>query len=255
MLSRGFAESGNPAETQKTILIVDDENETLNLHTRMVQTQYPNSQIIQAHNGREALQAVRQRRPDLILLDLMMPEIDGFTVLETMQQDEVSRNIPVIVLTGQALTSADMERLNCGVTSVLGKGMYSVQETMKHVTDALIRRRRAGSETQRVVLKAMAYLHTNYSASITRKDVADYVGLSERHLTRCFNQELGLTPMTYLNRYRVKQAKELLKTGRKSIAEIAEIVGFSSGGYFTRVFRDEVGLSPRDFMRSKGDTA
>jgi len=251
MLSRGILEGGAPSENKKTILIVDDDSEILGLHSRMVQAQYPKSEIILAHNGREALQVIRKQRPDLVLLDLMMPEIDGFTVLEMMQKDDISRNIPVVVLTGQALSEGDMQRLNCGVTSVLGKGLYTVQETMNHVIDGLNRRRKAGSETQRIVLKAMTYLHANYAAPITRKDVAEYAGLSERHLTRCFNLELGLTPMTYLNRYRVRQAKELLETGHKSMAEIAEIVGFSSGGYFTRVFRDEVGLSPRDYARGK----
>ena len=61
--------------------------------------------------------------------------------------------------------------------------------------------------------------------------------------------------MTYLNRYRVKQAKDWLKSGHKSITQIADEVGFSSSGYFTRVFRDEVGVSPRDFMKGKFKTS
>jgi signal transduction histidine kinase/CheY-like chemotaxis protein/ABC-type sugar transport system substrate-binding protein len=251
LLAQGIVKDSAAPGSQKTILIVDDEAAILEMHARMVQAQFPNCPILLAHNGREALKLIRQQRPDLVLLDLMMPEMDGFAVLKTMQQEEISRNIPIIVLTGQALSEEDMERLNCGVANVLGKGIYTATETMQHLSDALLRRRKAGSETQRIVFKAIAYLHANYSAQITRKDLAEYVGLSERHLTRCFNLELGLTPMTYLNRYRVQQAKTLLEAGRKSIAEIAEKVGFSSGGYFTRVFQDEVGISPRDYAKGK----
>jgi len=97
----------------------------------------------------------------------------------------------------------------------------------------------------------MAYIHTFYTEPISRSDVAAHVGLSERHLTRCFHQETGLTPITYLNRYRVKQAKALLDAGDKGITEVAVEVGFSSSSYFTRVFRDEVGVSPRAYLQSR----
>jgi YesN/AraC family two-component response regulator len=247
LLSQEMLKGSDSLTEQKTILIVDDESDVLDLHSRMVRAQFPNCQILLAHNGQEALRSMRQSRPDLILLDLMMPEVDGFTVLEVMQKDETTRNIPVIVLTGQALSAEDVKRLNFGVTSVLGKGMYSQEETLSHLKNALNHRRKASSETQKIVLKALAYIHANYACQITRKDMAEHVGLSERHLTRCFNLELGLTPMTYLNRFRVKQAKQLLERGPRKISEIAEKVGFSSGGYFSRVFRDVVGISPRDY--------
>jgi transcriptional regulator GlxA family with amidase domain len=75
--------------------------------------------------------------------------------------------------------------------------------------------------------------------------------MSERHLNRCFQQEIGVSPIVYLNRYRIKQAKNLLETSNKDITTIALDVGFTSSGYFTRVFREEVGVSPRNFLRSK----
>jgi AraC-like DNA-binding protein len=98
-------------------------------------------------------------------------------------------------------------------------------------------------------LKAVVYIHSHYAEPITRRDVADFVGLSERHLTRCFRQEMGITPITYLNRYRINQAKVLLGAGKKGITEVALDVGFSSSGYFTRVFRQEVGVAPSAFVR------
>jgi AraC-like DNA-binding protein len=79
--------------------------------------------------------------------------------------------------------------------------------------------------------------------------VASHVGVSARHLTRCFQQEVGLSPIAYLNRYRVRQAKQLLEAGDSSITEVAEAVGFASSGYFTDAFRREVGMSPREYQR------
>ena len=130
--------------------------------------------------------------------------------------------------------------------------MFSVDETLQHLSKALANKRKSGSEAQHIALKAMAYIHTFYTEPISRRDVATHVGLSERHLTRCFHQETGLTPITYLNRYRVKQAKALLDAGKMGITEVAVEVGFSSSSYFTRVFRDEVGVSPRTYLQGQG---
>jgi signal transduction histidine kinase/CheY-like chemotaxis protein len=251
LVSQGLLNKENDDGSEKKILIVDDEPGILELHSRILNDQLPEYRIYVAQNGREALEIIRQERPALVLLDLMMPEMDGFAVLEAMRKDELSRNIPVVVVTGQALNNDDMARLNCGVASVLGKGMFSVEETLEHVSAALAHRKKPGSEAQRMVLKAMAYIHAHFAEPISRHDVAAHVGLSERHLTRCFNREVGMTPITYLNRYRVRQAKNLLETTAKGITEVALEVGFSNSGYFTRVFREEVGVSPRAYLQTK----
>lgn len=251
LMCQGLLGEEDSAGAEKRILVVDDDSGVLEIHVRMVEAQSSDYQVLRAHNGKQALDVIQQEQPDLVLLDLMMPELDGFGVLEAMREEETSRNIPVVVLTGQVLTEEDMARLNRGVASVLGKGLFSVEETLEHVASALERKQKAGPEAQRLVLKAMAYIHTHYAEPVSRSDVAAYVGLSERHLTRCFRQEVGVTPIAYLNRYRVRQAKALLKAGDRSITEIAMEVGFSTGGYFTRVFRQEVGMSPRAYQQGE----
>lgn len=90
-----------------------------------------------------------------------------------------------------------------------------------------------------------------YTHPLTRQDIAHYVGMSEDYLTHCFRQELGTTPVEYLNRYRVLQARHLLAESDKSITNIALEVGFSSSSYFSRVFRKEVGQSPEEYRRLK----
>lgn len=250
IISKGILKQGGNIDGRKSILVVDDEPGILDMHARIVEAQLPDYHVLRAKDGREALQIIQQERPALVLLDLMMPELDGFAVLEEMRKSDQTRNIPVVVITGQALTEEDMSRLNSGAASVLGKGMFSVEETLEHIATALAHKRKPGSETQRIALKAMAYIHAYYAEPISRRDMADHVGLSERHLTRCFHQEVGMTPITYLNRYRVKQARALLEAGDKGITKIAVEVGFSSSSYFTRVFREEVGVSPRAYLQS-----
>ena len=234
----------------RTILVVDDDLNTLEMHARIVQAHSPSHRVVTAGNGLEALDVLQRERIDLVLLDLMMPELDGFGVLEAMREKETMREIPVIVLTGQVLTERDMARLNRGVATVLSKGLFSLEETLAHVDIALERNRKLSGEAQRLVRQAMAYLHEHYADSISRADLARHVALSADYLTFCFRKELGVTPIAYLNRYRVNQAKQLLTDTCKSITEIALEVGFSDSGYFSRIFRREVGMSPEAYRQA-----
>jgi len=248
LLGQGLLDTQGEAPEARKILVVDDDPNILAMHTRMVQAQSAHYHVLQAHNGREALRILHQEQPDLVLLDLMMPELDGFGVLEAMRDDPLTQHIPVVILTAQVLTEADMARLNRGMVSILSKGLFSAEETLQHIETLLARRRKTVLDVQRLVHKAMAFIHTHYMGPLTRGGIAAHVGLSERHLTRCFQQEVGVTPMTYLNRYRIQQAKALLDAGDMGITEVAMAVGFSSGGYFTRVFRQEMGVSPRAYQ-------
>ncbi len=232
-----------------TILVVDDDPATLEMHARIIAMWSAECHILKASNGREALALLQQSSPDLVLLDLMMPELDGFGVLEAMRSDERSRDIPVLVLTGQSLTLEDMTKFNSGVTNILKKGLFSVEETLSHVATALSRSETPGDGRQRVVRKAMAYVDKHYRETISLKNVAHGVGISKEYLARCFHQEMGITLVIYLNRYRVNRAKTLLEQGGHSLTEVALEVGFSSSTYFSRVFRQEVGISPSEYER------
>ena len=238
----------------RTVLVVDDDPGILDLHARIVQSHVPGCQILKACNGQEALEMMARERPDLVLLDLMMPGISGVEVLETMRERELTRDVPVIVLTAQTLTGQDMARLQRGVAAVMGKGLFSTTEVLAQVEAALVRSKRLGSEAQRVVRQAMAYIHEHYMEPVSREELAHRVDLSVRHLNRCFQQETGVAIMTYLNRYRIQQAKGLLEKGSHTVAQVAMAVGFSDSSHFIRVFRQEVGVSPGAYQRGDRPT-
>ena len=237
-----------PSDALQTVLVVDDDPGILDMHSRLiVQTGH---RVITARNGREALEAIERTRPDLILLDLMMPDMDGFAVMDTLRTREAVRDIPVIVLTARALSEADLERCNRGVATILGKGLFSAEETLRHIEAALARQPTLGRATRQLIRQAMVYIHKRYAEPISRETIADTIGISADYLTDCFRQELGVTPTIYIRRYRIRQACELLRNTDYSITQIAMSVGFSDSAHFSRTFQREIGLTPRAYRRS-----
>jgi signal transduction histidine kinase/DNA-binding response OmpR family regulator len=241
-------------KTIQTILIIDDEPGILEMHSRMVQGELPNSQVLVARDGRQGLELMREFVPDLVLLDLMMPVLDGFGVLKAMQEEMTLRNIPVIILSGHVITEDEMSRLSQGVAAVLGKGIFSRQEILERIQNTLARNKRLGTEAQRLVHQAMAFIHENFKQSISRRDIAQHLCVNEQYLSRCFNKELGIAPMGYLSRYRIEQAKLLLEKRNLSITQVALEVGLSSQSYFSRLFQHETGITPSAYQRGERST-
>ncbi len=252
-LAQALERQGITAGRKKrvTILVVEDDPGIQDLHARIVRAHVQGCRVIGASNGAEALGIMSNLTPDLVLLDLMMPQVDGFAVLEQMRQSHHTRNVPVIVLTAQLLTGTEMARLQRGVVAVLRKELFSEAEVLTQVEAALAHSKRLGSEAQRVARLAMAYIHEHYAEMMSREALAAAVGVSERYLTRCVKQETGITPVVYLNRYRVRQACRLLETGHMNITEVALACGFNDSTYFGKVFRAEMGISPRAFQRGQ----
>jgi signal transduction histidine kinase/AraC-like DNA-binding protein len=248
-LAKELERIGEPRDQKQTVLVVDDDPGILDMHSRLVEQ--TGRQAVTARNGREALNLIEQHIPDLVLLDLTMPEMDGFAVLDELRTRESTRDIPVIILTARLLSDADLERCNRGVAIILGKGLFSAQETLGHLEAALARQHTLNRATQYLIRKAMAYIHTHFSEELNREEIAEHVGISADYLTDCFRQELGITPSTYIRRYRIRQACELLRNTDQSITQIAQAVGFSDSAHFARTFQREMNMTPRDFRRSK----
>ena len=134
---------------------------------------------------------------------------------------------------------------------MLRKELFTDTEVLAQVAAALAHSKRLGGEAQRIARLAMAFIHEHYTETIPREVLAAEVGVSERHLTLCFRQETGITPVAYLNRTRIRQARTLLETTSMNVTEVAMACGFGDSTYFGKVFRQEVGLSPRAFQQGR----
>jgi threonine synthase len=114
------------------VLVVDDTSEARRLIRRILQSQ-GDFEIFEATNGREAIELVRKELPDLVILDLMMPEVNGFDVVEELRNNPETANIPVIVATAKELTVDEKSRLQGHIQSLMLKGDFLNDEFLDEV--------------------------------------------------------------------------------------------------------------------------
>ncbi len=123
-LSRLLKRYRRPDTSQPIALVVDDNADARGLLRQLLQ--HESWQVMEADNGVTALRRVTERRPDLILLDLIMPELDGFGFLTELRKTDAWRDLPVVVVTAMELSPVDRQRLNGGVQQVLQKGSFDI---------------------------------------------------------------------------------------------------------------------------------
>ncbi len=232
------------------ILVVDDDPQARGLYERLLTEAFPGVPLQFASDGQVALELLATLIPSLVILDLMMPRVDGFTVLEHIRKEPRLQLIPVLVMSGKLLTEDDARRLDYARVVFHSKDMLAPDEALAALRNVLNDSERLPQPTSALVKQIIAYLHQNYASALNRQHIARFVGVSERYLSEIFKQEIGLSPWEVLNRFRIQRARELLKMTDDSITDIAAQVGFDDPSYFGRVFNQQVGLSPKQYRQT-----
>jgi signal transduction histidine kinase/AraC-like DNA-binding protein/ABC-type sugar transport system substrate-binding protein len=236
-----------PIEPGGSILIVDDDPQAREMYQRLIAAELPDYSAHTADGGAAALAFLAHTTPSLVILDLLMPDVDGFSVLAHMRSDRRTRHIPVLVISGQMLSLKDVERLDHALVTFHSKGMLSEQETSARVQRALTDHNALSQSTSTLVKRAVAYMQQHFARDISRQEIAGAVGISQNYLSRIFQHELGISPWEYLSRYRIRQAQNLLRDTTDSITDVSAQDGFEDPAYFSRVFRKQIGHSPQHY--------
>jgi signal transduction histidine kinase/AraC-like DNA-binding protein len=239
-----------PEAESGSVLIVDDDPRARELTRAAVQQGLPDYAVHTAVNGVDGLQAMLEQLPDLVVLDLMMPEMDGFEMLEQMRANERTRHVPVVILSSRQLSLADVQRLERYTAVTLrNKDIFTQDEIAASLHQTLFHTDALPPQTSILIKQSVAYLHQNFARPLTRQIIADELGMSEDYFSRSFSKELGISPWDYLNRYRIAQAKLRLTTTNHSLHSISRQVGFTDSAYFSRVFSRIVGESPSVYRK------
>jgi signal transduction histidine kinase/DNA-binding response OmpR family regulator len=257
------APDGEPPD-RTTVLVVDD-NPDVRAYVRSVLG--GSYRVIEAGDGRAGLEVALAALPDLVVADVMMPELDGLALGRALRTDPMTDAIPLILLTARAAPEDQVAGFDSGADGYLLKP-FEPSVLVAQVAGLLAQRRRlrdrfrqgeavppatAPSEPSPLDLRLRPLIESRLSQPGFGPDaLADAAGLSYHQLYRALRDELATTPSRYIRTVRVECAAELLGRGEGSITEVAYAVGFESLSYFRRAFRERFGSSPSDHLAARG---
>lgn len=248
-----------------TILLVDDEEEILDFLERIFRSKYT---LFKAENGREALSLLHSENIQLVVSDVMMPELNGFELCKAIKGNFELSHIPVILLTAKNTIQAKVEGLELGADAYIEKP-FSKEHLSAQIASLLTNRvmiREYFANSPLIHMKTMAHskadehflekLHETIDKNLEDTDLdveklAKILNITRITLYRKIKATTNLSPIELITVTRLKKAAELLLQGAYRVYEVADMVGFSSQSNFARSFSKQFGMSPTDYLQTR----
>lgn len=245
-----------------TVLVVDDNADVRAYLRSHLNAEYG---VLEAANGKAGLAAVRRHKPDLVLSDVMMPEMDGYDLCRKLKADDRLSHIPIVLITARADEESTLEGLGLGADDYLAKP-FNAEELLLRVEHLIAVRKqlRARFSDEVVVRPSEVVVSSEEAAFLERvREVveahlgdpnftvswlAEEVGLSRRQLHRRLKEATSLSPTGYLRMMRLERAAQLLEQQAGPVSQIAYAVGFNDAEYFSKRFRQAFGVVPSEYM-------
>jgi signal transduction histidine kinase/DNA-binding response OmpR family regulator len=256
--------TGRQPSTTFRVLIVDDDEELARFVAQELASYY---YFAMSHNGKDGLKELLTNDYDLVISDVMMPEMDGFTMLRMIRTNVNISHLPVIMLTSKSDIGNRLEGLEKGADAYLTKpfNVSELHATIDNLIATRLRLRGKFSGSQKPIDKVKQIeVKGNDEQLMERiiKSVNDHLsdsdfgvdticqdaGISRAHLHRKMKEMTGIPVSEFIRNIRMEQAARLLKEQKLNITQVAYTVGFSSLPYFSAVFRKHFGISPREFI-------
>lgn len=249
-------------DTLKKILVVDDDTEVAHYLKVLLSPTY---RVICRFNAEDAFKAVNEEAPDLVLSDVVMPGTDGYTLCRKIKEDLQLCHTPVILVTAKANMEDQVEGLNTGADAYVTKpfdptylqALIQSQLKNREKVRALLGRNTQTDAIADDVLSPQdnAFMTELYSLmenelSNPELDISHMTELLKISRTKFYYKVKGLTgenPSSFFKTYKLNRAAELIKEGKYSISEIADMTGFSTHSYFSKAFKKQFGIAPSEY--------
>ncbi len=209
-------------------------------------------------NGRELLMKMEEERPDIIITDIRMPVMDGLEVCRYVY--ETCPETQVILLTAYSEFEYAKKAVSYGACEYVLK-VSVLEELPKAVQKAVEKLRRsheetagknAGTETMVTLYKQVEqYIEQNYTKRISLDEIAGDLHANRSYLSRLYKEKTGMNLFDVILKKRIEAAKDLLLNTEMKTYEISDAVGFDNAGYFSKVFKKQTGVSPKEFRNGK----
>jgi DNA-binding response OmpR family regulator len=259
--------------SMKNILIVDDSAFEQRILMDMLSEQP--YRISVAFNGLQGYQLAMADHPDLILLDVRMPNMDGYTACRLLKANPETHDIPVIFLSGADADSERIMGLQIGGVDYVSKPFSPGELSARIQVHLNLMPRASGSapdiaeravaaegplDTDAVIVQAAKRLITDNLATLpSLAEIARSVGTYREKLSQIFREQTGMTVFTFIREERIARGVELLGQTEIDVQDIAFLIGFNNAGNFATAFRERMGVTPSAYRQSiqerKGATA
>lgn len=257
--------SGN----KRTIILVVEDDEDIRKYIRKeLENRY---HVEEAVNGAAGLTKAKKILPDLVITDVMMPEMTGTEMCRRLKTDPETSHIPVIILTAQADLEHRIEGLETGADSYIPKPfnikhmnvriekLIALRQTLKDRFSKSLNMEAQEvtltSTDERLLQHAIDYIRNNMEdPELSVEAMSKALGLSRTHLHRKLKALTNQSPIEFIKVIRMKQAAYLLSTGKLTVSEVGYKVGYNTPSYFSSSFNAHFGMSPTIYMEQHGGT-
>ena len=248
------------------IVIVEDEEDIQEYLKAQLSSDF---KIRTYPNGKVALNEILKNKPDLVISDIMMPEMDGTTLCAKLKSNINTNDVPIILLTAKSREEDQLEGLQTGADAYILKP-FNMDILHRNIINLLtvrrtLRNKFTGNESQNhqveqiemqtpdnsLMQRVMEVINENINDSDLSVDmIAQKVGISRVHLHRKMKELTNQTPHSFIRNIRLQQAAKLLKDGKQSITDVMYACGFSNSASFSTMFKNLYGCSPREYMQN-----
>lgn len=255
------------SKSKYRVMVVEDDDEIRNYLCKELSSTYHMAGYV---NGKEAYEVLLKNIPDLIISDVMMPEVDGITLCRKVKQHVHMNHVPVILLTARSKEEDNLEGLSTGADAYIVKP-FNLEILKKTIENLIHNRERLrntfnGSQRQedkvekvhmqsadeKLLAKVMKVINEHLSdQALSVEMIADKVGISRVHLHRKLKELTNQTPRDFIRNIRLKQAADLLMSKNLSVSEVADATGFANMGYFSKVFKELYGVPPSTYLEEQ----
>lgn len=250
------------ARNKQTVLLVDDNQEVLLYLEQQLQPDYT---VMKAINGKDALEQLESTFPNIVISDVMMPEMNGLELCKRIKESQDFCHIPVILLTAKSMVSQVEEGLEAGADDYIVKpfqvsllkarvrNLLSLREKMKSIYGESLTLRNLGVEEPDEDNDFLTQYIDIVKANISNQEldvsvIYQALGMSRANFYRKVKAVTGLSPIELIKNIRLEAGAKLLKESNMNVSEIAQHIGFSSRSYFARSFKAVYGMSPTEYQ-------
>lgn len=250
-----------------TVLVVEDSKDMREFLMKNLAQDY---NILGATDGNEALKILRSKSVDIIVSDIVMPQMDGYGLLQAVRSDKLLCHIPFILLSAQDSENSKIMGLEYGADAYIEKpfslnhikaSLHNLLENRRLLFDRFSKSPHLGLEKNNINkydLEWLEQINSIITENFSNEEFSVETLSSEMSLSRSsFQRKLkgitGLAPIDYIRLIRLKTAANILKEGKYRINEVSYMVGFTNNSYFARCFQKQFGVLPKDFIK-KGDS-